>query len=204
MNWLAHIFLSEQKIDFQLGNFLADPLKGRLWQGASEEFERGMESHKRIDAYTDSHKIVSLSKSRLRKKGLLKPVIIDLTYDYLLSKNWNLFSNISKDEFLKQFNANAKTRAYSLPPRPLELVLNLVEADRLNRYNSLEQLKISFERIDTRLSSRLLAKENAVGYFDKVEEIIDDIEEDFLIFFPQLCQHTKQELHNEYISHWRG
>ena len=30
MNWLAHIFLSENKIDFQLGNFLADQLKGRL------------------------------------------------------------------------------------------------------------------------------------------------------------------------------
>ena len=27
MNWLAHVFLLEQRIDFQIGNFLADPLK---------------------------------------------------------------------------------------------------------------------------------------------------------------------------------
>ena len=42
MNWLAHVFLSEQKIDFQIGNFLADPLKGRLWDDASSDMKNGM------------------------------------------------------------------------------------------------------------------------------------------------------------------
>ena len=91
MNWLAHIFLSEQKIDFQIGNFLTDPLKGRLWENASIDMINGMQTHKIIDSYTDSHEIVSCSKRRLREKGLLKPVIIDLTYDYFLTKNWNEF-----------------------------------------------------------------------------------------------------------------
>jgi acyl carrier protein phosphodiesterase len=30
MNWLAHVFLSEENVDFQIGNFLADPMKGKL------------------------------------------------------------------------------------------------------------------------------------------------------------------------------
>ena len=94
MNWLAHVFLSEEKIDFQIGNYLADPLKGKLWEDASIEMKKGVEIHKIIDAYTDSHHSFLTSKSRLRKKGLLKPVIIDLTYDYLLTKNWNIFSTI--------------------------------------------------------------------------------------------------------------
>ena len=84
LNWLAHVFLSELNIDFQIGNFLADPLKGRVWENASDEIKKGMQTHKKIDSFTDSHEIISCSKKRLRERGLLKPVIVDLTYDYLL------------------------------------------------------------------------------------------------------------------------
>ncbi len=85
MNWLAHVFLSELKIDFQIGNYLADPLKGKLWDSTSDDMRRAIKTHITIDSFTDTHKTVSKSKSRLREKGLLKPVIIDLTYDYLLT-----------------------------------------------------------------------------------------------------------------------
>mgnify|MGYP000564575372 CR=1 FL=1 len=71
MNWLAHLFLSEQNVDFQMGNILADPLKGKLWEGSSLQLKKGMAVHKIIDAYTDSHKIVSKSKASLRKKSLV-------------------------------------------------------------------------------------------------------------------------------------
>ena len=101
MNWLSHVLLSEQKIDFQLGNYLADPLKGKAWEGASEELKQGIEVHKRIDAYTDNHEIFSQSKNRIREKGLLRGVVVDLTYDYLLTKHWDRFSHTPKEVFLK-------------------------------------------------------------------------------------------------------
>ena len=110
MNWLADVFLSEQKIDFQIGNFLADLLKGQLWENASLDMQKGMQIHKVIDSYTDSHEIVSCSKRRLREKGLLKPVIIDLTYDYFLTKNWDEFCNMPIKEFSKVFYHEANQR----------------------------------------------------------------------------------------------
>ena len=67
--WLAHVFLSELDIDFQIGNFLADPLKGRVWENASDEIKKGMQTHKKIDSFTDSHEIISCSKKRLRERG---------------------------------------------------------------------------------------------------------------------------------------
>ena len=103
MNWLAHVFLSELNIDFQIGNFLADPLKGRAWENSNENIKKGMQTHKLIDSYTDSHEIISCSKRRLRERGLLKPVIIDLTYDYLLTKNWDKFCNIPLKIFSNNF-----------------------------------------------------------------------------------------------------
>jgi len=203
MNWLAHVFLSEQKVDFQIGNYLADPLKGRVWQDASDDMIKGMHLHMLIDAYTDSHKVVSKSKSRLREKGLLKPVIIDLTYDYLLTKNWNLFSSVSLDEFLASFNHQAMQRSSELPLLASQHVSHLVDKDILNRYQNLEQLKHSFARIDTRLSKRLLARESAAGYADIVHEKIDDLERDFLIFFPDLCSYVKANLNPSNLNHWK-
>ena len=203
MNWLAHVFLSEQKIDFQIGNFLADPLKGKLWDNASADMQKGVDIHKIIDSYTDSHRVVSTSKSRLREKGLLKPVIVDLTYDYLLTKNWNMFSSIPIKEFLESFNRQAKKRSNDLPTQASELVANLADENRLNKYHDLNQLKQAFERIDTRLSKKLLLRESAVGYFDIVNEKINDLESDFLIFFPDLCRFVKKDLDQNNLAHWK-
>ncbi len=203
MNWLAHIFLSEQKIDFQIGNFLADPLKGRLWDSASTDIQKGVDTHKIIDSYTDSHRVVSKSKARLRKKGLLKPVIIDLTYDYFLTKNWDKFSSIPIKAFLESFHKKAKKRANDLPTQVNEVVIRLVDNDILNSYRNLNQLNESFERIDRRLSKKLLLRESAVSYFDAVNEKIDDLEDDFLIFFPDLCNFIKKDLNQESLNHWR-
>lgn len=203
MNWLAHVFLSEHNVDFQLGNFLADPLKGKLWNGAGADLQKGLQTHMRIDAYTDTHAAVSDSKARLRKKGLLKPVVIDLTYDYLLTKNWDAFSSLPFDDFLNTFYAQAKKRAPELPARAADLVANLVEQDRLGKYRELRQLEQAFERIDARLSTKLRARESAASYFETVCEKIDALESDFLLFFPELCRHVRLELNAHRLTHWR-
>ena len=203
MNWLAHAFLSEEHIDFKIGNILADPLKARTWENASSHVKNGMQAHVLIDSFTDSHEIVKLSKRRLREKGLLKPVIIDLTYDYLLTKNWNLYSNISLKEFTNNFYEKANKSLLYLPSRPNEIVTNLISRDLLNKYHTLEQLNESFKRMDLRLSERLRKRETASEYFDDVQITIDDLEKDFLEFFPQLCKHIKKDLNSEKLNHWK-
>ncbi len=203
MNWLAHVFLSEQKIDFQIGNFLADPLKGRSWEDASEDMKNGMKVHQIIDSYTDSHDIVSLSKKRLREKGLLKPIIIDLTYDYFLTKNWDIFCSIPISSFSQTFYTQASTRKLYFPEKANLSVENMINRDLLNKYHNLDQLKVSFERMDLRLSARLKKRETALSYFEIVEKNIDDLENDFMLFFPQLCKKVKENINNNYIEHWR-
>ena len=118
MNWLAHVFLSESEIDFQVGNFISDPLKGKAWENASEDIKNGMLSHKIIDSYTDTHSIFKQSKKRLKEKGLLKAVIVDFTYDYLLAKNWNKFCNIELNEFMNDFYKNAEKEKQSIHQDP--------------------------------------------------------------------------------------
>ncbi len=203
MNWLAHIFLSEQNIDFQIGNYLADPLKGRFWESASMDLEKGMTIHKIIDSYTDAHEQFIQSKARLGKKGLLKPIIIDLTYDYLLTKNWNRYCNIALDEFLQIFYKQAKEQLPNLPQKASLSINRLIEYDILNKYQNLEHLKIAFERVDKRLSARLFQRDQAISYFAQVSRHIEDIEKDFLLFFPQLCQEVKKNINHNKLTHWK-
>lgn len=203
MNWLAHIFLSEQNIDFQIGNYLADPLKGRVWDKASFDLINGMKIHKIIDSYTDSHTQFKQSKIRLGEKGLLKPIIIDLTYDYFLTKNWDRYCCIPIDEFLQTFYAQAHKQLTFLPPKASKPLERLIEFDLLNKYQNLEHLKMAFERLDKRLSPRLIQRDQAISYVQRVNDNIKDIENDFLIFFPQLCQKVRTNVNQNKLEHWK-
>lgn len=203
MNWLAHVFLSEQKIDFQIGNFLADPLKGRIWENASRDMINGMITHKFIDSYTDSHDLVSVSKKRLGSKGLLKSVVIDLTYDYLLTKNWNTFSHIPINEFSNKFYSQAKSRTAYFPEHVNPYVHNMINKDLLNKYHTLDDLGIAFKKMDTRLSERLRRRDTTLSYFDIVKENIIDLEKDFLEYFPSICEKIKRKLDESKLTHWK-
>lgn len=202
MNWLSHIFLSKNSIEYQLGNILADPLKGRYWDSASCLTKEGFKMHCKIDTYTDAHKKVSNSKSRLGKKGYLKGVIIDIAYDHLLLNNWDRYSDIDISSFINKFYENALNEIVSYPDVPKKFVEYLVESGNLTSYATFDGLELAFQRIDMRLSEKLRAKECAVGYLPVLKREIGAIEEDFNIFFPQLISHFKSHINGNLENHW--
>ncbi|NVJ54106.1 MAG: DUF479 domain-containing protein [Campylobacteraceae bacterium] len=203
MNWLAHIFLSEYNIEFQVANYLADPLKGKAWDNANINIQNGMKIHKLIDSYTDSHTLFKTSKNRLGNKGLLKAVVVDLTYDYLLTKNWDKFSKIPLDEFLNEFYENSYKILPTLPTHAAKPLKRMIDFDLLNKYQSLEQLNEGFLRVDKRLSPRLASRDKVSNYYERVCANIDKIEEDFLEFFPQLCKEVEKNTNKEFLTHWK-
>lgn len=186
MNYLAHVLLSKSNIDYQLGNLLADPLKGKRWDGASDAHYAGMRMHVAIDMFTDANKIISLSKSRLRKKGYLKGVVIDMTYDYFLSKHWAKFVDQDLELFVSNFNQNAILNVDKLPEKASTFIGLITSNNVLGSYINFTGLEVAFSRIDKRLSPRIIAKESTVSYIPNIIEHYDEIEQDFLEFFPQL------------------
>lgn len=200
MNWLAHVFLSEQNIDFQIGNFIADPLKAKPWINASIEISRGMKTHLLIDSYSDKHEAFKRSKKRLKDKGLLKGIIVDFTYDYLLTKNWDKFCNISLEEFTSKFYKQASLAKQNYPLFPKDIVSNMIQRDLLN-YQDLEHLKQAFIRLDRRVSPKLAKRDSAISYFEIVKEQMPKLEEDFLEFFPDLINKVKEEVNQKKLKH---
>jgi len=203
MNWLAHIFLSEYEIDFQIGNYLADPLKGRIWEGANKQIEKGMQIHKQIDSFTDKHQLFKKSKQTLGEKGLLKAVVVDLSYDYLLTKNWDRYSTIDIDTFLNTFYKQAQTQLKNLPIQAATPLQRLIEFEVLHKYKSLEDLNKTFLRVDKRLSPRLLKRDKVSNYYEKICLHIDQLEEHFLRFFPLLCEEVRNNINSDNLTHWK-
>jgi len=202
MNWLAHVFLSEDNIEHQLGNLLADPLKGRAWEEATPMFKKGLETHKRIDSFTDKHPLFRQSKSRLKERKYLKSVVIDIVYDHLLTIHWQKFSSKDFALFTSDFRTQAPHQIDGYPPKAQTIINRVVDIKLLSSYSDLEGLGEGFKRIDRRLSDRVLKKESAFGYLPLVAENMKGIEEDFLEFFPELMEHVEKHVNEEGLSHW--
>jgi acyl carrier protein phosphodiesterase len=202
MNWLAHIFLSENDIDYQLGNLLADPLKGRSFEGAHRPFDEGLAMHCRIDAFTDANPHFAKSKARLEGKKYLKGVVVDLVYDHLLVRNWPEYSRVGSDEFLQAFYREADLAVRAYPDEAKGFVNRIIDNDILGSYGSFEGLETAFLRIDRRLSARLLSRESATEYLPLVRQQIAGLEADFSRFFPELVAHFKAHCGTLPGEHW--
>jgi len=194
MNWVAHVFLSKPCVHFQLGNLIADFVKGRPWLGIHPSTEAGLRMHRTIDAFTDSHPIAQRSQQRLRDKGYLRAVVIDLSYDHMLIKNWSRYgSNSSARVFLDNFYNEAEQVLDDYPAEINQFVSSIIAADTLGRYAEVKGIQRGMRKVDFRLSERVLRRERATDYFDDVVREYDNIEADFLEFFPSLQRHVAQQ-----------
>jgi len=187
MNWLAHVFLSDNDIEFRLGNLLADVVRGPDLATMSPRFVLGAQRHKAIDSFTDAHPVVRRSRMRLGPEHRrFSGVLMDVFYDYFLATQWSVYSAEPLDEFTSQFYSDA--RACSLPlPKPAQLLIDrMVRHDLLGQYRRIEGVEQSLRRLSMRLNQRwrrqfelersipaLLANEAALAA-------------DFAEFFPQL------------------
>ncbi len=203
MNWLAHLFLSEQNTDHQLGNLLCDPCKGHAFEGASDAFKQGLKMHKSIDAFTDAHASFLQSKSRLTKKGHLKGVVIDLTYDVFLTQCWDEYCDRDLNTFLDDFYHAAPMALTSYPSQARAFVEKLIQVDHLRQYHNLDDLEETFKRVDKRLSANVLKRESTLDYFPLIEQNFSVLKNDFKTFFPQLLSHVQTLSDNSKLGHWQ-
>lgn len=187
MNYLAHIVLSKKNIEYQLGNLLADPLKGKPWPGCSSSHRDGIQMHGWIDSFTDTNQHVSRAKTRLGTKGYLKGVVVDIIFDHLLTKHWGQFINTELNEFISTFNNNSLKTIDTLPESASDFIKRVISHNILSSYVNFSGVIFALNRLDHRLSPRILAKETASSYLPAMTANLESIEEDFLLFFPEVA-----------------
>ncbi len=191
MNFLAHLYLSENNTNIMIGNFIADSIRGNQFAHLHPEIQKGIKLHREIDTFTDAHKIVRKSKRRLNKRyGLYAGVVIDIFYDHYLAKNWDLYSAIPLDLYVDQVYELLQSNYDILPEKTQYMLPFMIEHNWLYNYQFTEGIQRVMNGMNRRTKNR--AQMNLA-----IEDLLAldaQFQEDFTAFFEELCIFSHQKL----------
>jgi acyl carrier protein phosphodiesterase len=192
MNWLAHILLSEPNVENRLGNLLGDLVKGKNLDGLDRALRRGVDRHYAIDKFTDSHATVKISKRRIDKEySKFSGILIDVFYDYLLVKNWQLYSSTTFCDFTAEIYDSFKNYPGDLPQSTRQIIEQMIEGEWLNSYQQLAGVEYALKRIDARITARMGDRIKLVNAMPILERECLNLDRDFNSFFPHLQHHIQ-------------
>jgi acyl carrier protein phosphodiesterase len=102
MNYLAHAYLSFGDPDILAGNIFSDFVKGKKKFDFPRRIQFGIDLHRSIDQFTDSHAATAKAKQFFRPSyGLYAGAFVDVTYDHFLANDKSIFSGEELSEFAK-------------------------------------------------------------------------------------------------------
>ena len=183
MNFLAHLYLSNNNKELMIGNFIADHVKGNKFSLFPDNIQKGILLHRAIDSYTDAHEIVRVSKRRLHERyGHYDGVIIDIFYDHFLAINWRDYSEIPLDIFVNSVYDLLQSNINTLPQKTQDILPSMIEYNWLYNYQFAKGIKAVLNGMNNRTNGKSnmnLAIEDLLLHYD-------DFKNDFTIFFKDL------------------
>lgn len=100
MNYLAHAYLSFQQKNILVGNMISDFVKGRKKLDYTPEIQDGINLHRLIDSFTDTHPATKEAKEIFRPVyRLYSGPFVDVIYDHFLAIDEGEFTGQSLIEF---------------------------------------------------------------------------------------------------------
>ena len=186
MNYLAHVLLSGSELEWQLGGFLGDFIKGPI---ASEQIldqqglpwslsvARGVALHRTLDAYVDQlpaykHCIELLGPEYRRIGG----IVMDVIFDHLLVNHWDNFGDQELLMFSRQFYRFCDDQHERLPVRAAGFIRAATDHDLFVAYGRADIISSVLGRIASRLKYATNLEEAGELALDK----LDDFEPHFL------------------------
>jgi acyl carrier protein phosphodiesterase len=189
MNFLAHLYLSEDNEGVTLGNFMADSVKGSSLDRFPADVVKGIRLHREIDSYTDSHPIFRQSKSRLSARyRMFSGVIVDLYYDHYLARNWKDYSDIELTAFVSSAYKMLLRHYAVMPAQSRRILPFMIAQNWLVGYADFDKLARVFQGMSRR-SRFESGMENAV---EDLKLHYNEFEQEFRQFFPEIIRHIEQ------------
>ena len=103
MNFLAHAYLSFQQPEIVVGNMISDYIKGKKQFDYPIPVQKGIQLHRAIDHFTDTHSATRELKSFFKPQyRLYSGAFADVAYDHFLANDPNEFKT---PEELKRFSS---------------------------------------------------------------------------------------------------
>lgn len=152
MNYLAHIFLAAHSPQAMLGALLGDFVKGRVDGLFTPEIETEILLHRKIDVYTDQHRLVRSAADLLQGKSRrYAGIVLDVYFDHLLARNWGQYCDEPLSPWLARFYRHVQQMQEILPPPLQERVPEMCAGDWLGAYQRRAGVEQALARIAQRM-----------------------------------------------------
>ncbi|MCK8479750.1 ACP phosphodiesterase [Psychroserpens algicola] len=191
MNFLAHIYLSNNDDQITIGNFIADGIRGKHYKKFPVGIQKGILLHRHIDTFTDAHPTVRQSTKRLHKNyGHYSGVIVDILYDHFLAKNWKNYCETPLDEYIDNFYNLLGDHFELLPARIKKMMPHMIAGNWLLSYAKIEGIQKVLEGMNRR--TQLKSGMNTATI--ELKEFYSEFEAEFTSFFEELQAFTTTKL----------
>lgn len=183
MNYLAHFHLARADDGWIAGALLGDYIKGPLATDWPSQLRYGIQLHRRIDAFTDTHPLRGEFARRLpdsyrRYAG----IVLDVCCDHWLSVHWAQFEAQPLPDFSARIYGVLQGHLQQMPAPAARMAQRLVEHDVLLQYHDAAVVAATLERIGWRLRS-----DNPLrGIGAELDEYLAAAESIFTELYPQL------------------
>jgi acyl carrier protein phosphodiesterase len=192
MNYLAHLYLSEDSAESILGSIIADFVKGSLVDQYPRGILTAINTHRKIDAFTDAHQMVLNSRKLFSsKRRRFAGIIIDVVFDHFLAKDWSSYSELELDAFINKSYSILRRYRRLLPGDLKFAAPRMIEEDWLGSYRYLDAIEVTLDRISKRIERRFNRGNNLHGAIQEVKLNYNDLEANFESFFPELISYVE-------------
>jgi len=193
MNYLAHAFLADTSEEFLIGSLIGDFVKGAVRKRYSNEVTQGIIFHRKIDAFTDSHRMIVESRHLFSgKQRRYAGIVLDICCDHFLSRHWSIYSDTQLADFISWVYVVLQKHALILPQRFQSVLPRMLQQNWLACYRSLQGVEMTLERISRRIAHDIHLNEA----MRDIQNNYKNLERNFLVFFPDLIQFAKDYLGN--------
>jgi acyl carrier protein phosphodiesterase len=188
VNFLAHLYLAGDDEGLIVGNFIADSVKGSAFTNYSERIAKGIQMHRSIDFFSDTHPVYRQTVHRLAPTyGKFSGVITDMFYDHFLALYWKEYSNKPLDTFAEEAYTILRSYQADMPEKSKIILTYMSKYNWLVSYAKKEGLRRALKGLSERMK-----------YYSPMDEAVNELEKDFALyekdfreFFPLLQKHAE-------------
>lgn len=143
MNYLGHIYFSNNDFELAKANLYGDYVKGSDLSNYSELIQKGIRLHREIDHYIDHHPLITEELLPILRPDLPKvaPIAVDLIFDHLLAKNWSDFHEQRLNDYLEDFYASIRSNEIDFSMTFLQQLGRMENFRWMNVYAQFEGLE---------------------------------------------------------------
>lgn len=188
MNYLAHLYLSQDNGLSMAGNLMADFLKYVELSALPPAVLNGIENHRATDKFTDHHPVVLGLKEDFHPDfRRFVPIMLDVTFDHMLAKSWNDYHDLELTEFTRHAYAQLAEAEAHMPEVMRKRLQGMAKRDWLARYIETDTVEKTLQAI----SDRIRFENTLDQSFSEVMRQYELIERSFKVFFPELVAHIQ-------------